>query len=107
MTTSTFGIPGSPGSCCSLLLTSSNTIPVTVPVDFGVGAGVGVTVGEGVGRLVGFAVGLTVGDAVGALVGESVGNWKPSLSVAVPPSGTTTVVGSLPPVCAAPLGNVR
>jgi len=78
MTTSTFGIPGSPGSCCSLLLTSSNTIPVTVPVGFGVGAS----------------------------VGASVGNWKPSLSVAVPPSGTTTAVGSLPPVCTAPSGSV-
>jgi hypothetical protein len=65
-----------------------------LPKDVGVGAAVGDIVRE--------AVGLAVGD----FVGRSVGIKYPSRSVAVPPAGTITVVGSVPTVCSYPGGKV-
>lgn len=49
----------------------------------------------------------TSGVGEGAVVGLDVGTINPSRSVAVPPAGTSRVVGSDPAVCCAPGGNVR
>jgi len=105
-TTFTFGIPGSFGFCEPFPSLSQNTMPLTLPNDVGVGAAVGVTVGLSVGDAVGDFVGKAVGLAVGDFVGGSVGIKYPSRSVAVPPAGTITVVGSVPTVCSYPGGKV-
>lgn len=77
-------------------------MPVGVSVGLEVGGLVGVPVGDFVGVPVArVAVGASVGDLVELFVGESVGCWNPSLSVAVPSTGTGTVIGSKPAVCTA------
>jgi hypothetical protein len=99
-----------------------NTIPSSLPVGVVVGDTVGAAVGAPVGDFVGvdegFPVGVDVGvpvgppvgelvgDPVGASVGVLVGKKYPSRSVAIPPEGTLTVVGSVPTVCWYPGGNV-
>lgn len=55
---------------------------------------------------VGDFVGKVVGEAVGDLVGASGGGGLPSSSVAVPPTGKLTVVGSTPALCKSTGGKV-